>query len=101
METDQWLLIVLLAFGAYSIRFAGLIIGETLNRNVQLKTALGELSGCLIVALVAATMANANVTTWIAAIVALAVALLMNNVVLTMILGFGALLILERLQTLG
>ncbi|MAL80243.1 MAG: branched-chain amino acid transporter [Sneathiella sp.] len=90
MSPDHWLLILCLAVGAYGLRLAGLIGGQAIIRNARLKTLLDDLPGCLIVALVAASLANSDLTVWLAALFALAVAILSNNVVITMALGFAA-----------
>ena len=90
MSPDHWLLILCLAVGAYGLHLAGLIGGQAIIRNARLKTLLDDLPGCLIVALVAASLANSDLTVWLAALFALAVAILSNNVVITMALGFAA-----------
>jgi|3_EtaG_2_1085321.scaffolds.fasta_scaffold09295_2 uncharacterized membrane protein len=90
MTLDHWLLIAFLAVGAYGLRLAGLIGGQAILRNERLKTLLDDLPGCLIVALVATSLADASPLTWIAAAFALVVAILTNNVVITMALGFAA-----------
>lgn len=90
MTLDHWLLIGLLAIGAYGLRLAGLFGGQAILQNARLKTLLDDLPGCLIVALVATSLADASPLTWIAAAFALLVAILSNNVVITMALGFAA-----------
>ncbi|MDF2367854.1 AzlD domain-containing protein [Sneathiella sp.] len=90
MTLDHWLLIALLAVGAYGLRLAGLIGGQAILHNAKLKTLLDDLPGCLIVALVATSLADAAPLTWIAAAFALVVAIVSNNVVITMALGFAA-----------
>ncbi|WP_373083964.1 AzlD domain-containing protein [Sneathiella sp.] len=90
MTMDHWLLIAGLAVGAYGLRLAGLIGGQAILRHERLATLLDDLPGCLIVALVATSLADASATLWIAAAFALVVAILSNNVVVTMALGFAA-----------
>ncbi len=90
MTFDHWLLIGVLALGTYSLRLAGLIGGQAILRNAKLKVLLDDLPGCLIVALVATSLADAAPLTWIAAAFALGIAIVTNNVVITMALGFAA-----------
>lgn len=95
MSLDHWLLILLLALGTYSLRLIGLFGGQRMIRNERFRTLLADLPGCLIVALVAASLGNADPITWIAAAIALIVAILTRNVVITMALGFAAMFALR------
>ncbi|WP_421779874.1 AzlD domain-containing protein [Kiloniella litopenaei] len=88
MTDAQWLLIGTLAFGAYSIRFLGLVSGQLISEHKYLNKFLADLPGCLIVALIAASLAGENSITWIAAAITLAIALITNHVVMTMAFGF-------------
>ena len=97
MTDAQWLLITFLAFGAYSIRFLGLVSGQLIRENPRLKVILSELPGCLIVALIASSLAEAQPLTWTAALIVFIVALLSNNVVITMVFGFVSILTLQFL----
>lgn len=97
MTDTQWLLIIVLAIGAYSIRFTGLVSGQLLSENVRLNKFLGDLPGCLIIALIAASLSEAHLLTWIAAAIAFIVALISNNVVATMALGFLSIFTLKFL----
>lgn len=92
MTQNQWLLIALLAVGAYGIRLIGLIGGQAINDNPRLQPLLEELPGCLVVALVAASLTGQPPLTWLAALVALGVAVVTNNVVITMVGGIAALI---------
>lgn len=95
MNNEQWILIISLGVGAYAIRFLGLIAGNAINDNLRFKTILDKLPACLVVALVASSLANADPITWLAAIIALIVAILSNHVVLTMTIGFAAIYLLK------
>ena len=97
MTHDHWLLILILAVGTYSLRLIGLYGGQRMIRNERLKNLLADLPGCLIVALVAASLGNADPITWIAAAIALFVAIITRNVVITMALGFAAMFALRYL----
>ncbi|NRA88207.1 MAG: AzlD domain-containing protein [Rhizobiales bacterium] len=95
MTNEQWFLIIALGIGAYSIRFLGLIMGKTINDNQHLKKLLDNLPACLVVALVASSLAEADPITWFSALIALGVAIITNHVVLTMIIGFSTIYLLK------
>ena len=97
MTGAQWMLILLLAVASYGVRLAGLIGGRAMSANPRLKPFLNDLPGCLVVGLVAASLAGEPALTWIAGLVALAVAILVNNVVMTMVTGLLAITILQQL----
>ena len=97
MNDTQWVFIIFLAFGAYAIRFMGLIGGQLVSENAGLNKLLSNLPGCLIVALIAASLAEADLLIWAAAAIAFVVALISNNVVATMGLGFVSILSLKLL----
>lgn len=97
MTDAQWLLIAILAFGAYSIRLIGLVGGQLFSENARLRKFLDDLPGCLIVALIASSLSEADVLTWTAASIAFIVAIISNNVVTTMGLGFLSILVLKLL----
>ncbi|WP_114391303.1 AzlD domain-containing protein [Notoacmeibacter marinus] len=90
MTTAQWLLIGLLAAGTFAIRLTGLFVGDAVERRPALRAVLHDLPGCLVVALVASSLAGASPQAWLAAAVALAVAAWSNHVILTMAIGVGA-----------
>ncbi len=93
MTGAQWLLIGLLACASYGIRLIGLFGGHAISANPRLKPFLDDLPGCLVVGLVAASLAGEPALTWGAALVALAVAILANNVVVTMAAGLAAIIL--------
>lgn len=90
MTKYQWSLIILLAIFAYGIRFVGLIAGNWIYRQPRLEKVLDDLPGCLVIALVAASLSHAEAAAWIAAAIALAVAGMRGNVIVVMIVGAGA-----------
>ncbi|MEO3417259.1 AzlD domain-containing protein [Roseovarius sp. CAU 1744] len=98
MTSAQWLLIVLLAIAAYGVRLAGLVGGRAISANPRLKPFLDDLPGCLVVGLVAASLAGEPAVTWAAALVALGVAILTNNVVVTMVIGLAAIILGQQLS---
>lgn len=93
MTGAQWTLIVLLAVAAYAVRLAGLFGGQAMAAKPRLKPFLDDLPGCLVVGLVAASLAGEPMMTWAAALVALVIAILSNNVVLTMAAGMTAIVV--------
>ena len=99
MTNHQWSLIVLLAVFSYGIRFIGLIAGDWICHQPRLKRILGDLPGCLIIALVAASLSHAETVAWIAAAIALAAARSGGNVLVVMIVGTGAYAWLQTLSS--
>ncbi len=97
MSSAEWLLIGLLAVASYGVRLAGLIGGRAIAANPRLKPFLDDLPGCLVVGLVASSLAGEPVVTWLAALVALAVAIASNNVVVTMAAGLAAIIVGHQL----
>ena len=95
MTKYQWSLIILLAIFAYGIRFVGLIAGDWFYHQPRLKKILCDLPGCLVIALVAASLSHAGTAAWIAAAVAFAVARFNGNVVVVMIVGTGVFALLQ------
>lgn len=89
MNRDVILLIVGLAVATYAIRALGLVTGNFFQQS-RFAWVLQELPGILIVALVASSLATMSPTGWIAAAVALGIAIYSNHVVLTMIGGVAA-----------
>ncbi|MEP3248026.1 MAG: AzlD domain-containing protein [Sneathiella sp.] len=97
MTVTEWILIIALAASTYSVRLLGLIAGQKITENPRLKKILDDLPGCLLVALIATSLANAEPVVWIAALIAAAVAFLSNHVILTMAVGFTSLFGLQQL----
>ncbi|MFT4959389.1 MAG: branched-subunit amino acid transport protein [Paracoccaceae bacterium] len=92
MTPNQWMLILFLGLAAYGIRILGLLGGQAIRNNARLRPLLEDLPGCLVVGLIAASLANQPLTTWVAAGIAVLVAVWSNNVVVTMVFGFMAIL---------
>ena len=87
MTQTQWALIVALAIGTYAIRYIGLLAGDAIERRPALRAILHDLPGCIVVALVASSLAGESPVVWLAAVVALGVATWTNHVIATMLLG--------------
>lgn len=86
MTNAHWTLIIVLCFATFSIRIFGLLAGDRIRLSKH-SWILDDLPGLIIVSLVAASLSGESVHTWLAALVALLVAVLTNNVVLTMGIG--------------
>lgn len=86
MTFPFWMLIVVLAIAAFSIRVLGLIAGDAIKSS-RVSWMLDDLPGLIIVSLVASSLAGQSIGTWIAAAIALSVAYVTNNVILTMCVG--------------
>lgn len=86
MSGAHWAVTVLLALAAFLIRVAGLIAGERIRASRQ-AWMLDELPGLIVVSLVASSLIGQPLPTWIAAGVALAIAIKTNHVIATMAMG--------------
>lgn len=89
MTSSYWIFIGVLAIAAFSIRFTGLMAGNAIRKS-RMAPLLDDLPGLIIVSLVAASIADQPVMTWIAAAIALGIAWMTNNVIITMIVGVVA-----------
>ena len=89
MTSTFWMLIIMLAVAAFAIRVAGLLAGDRIksSRNAWI---LDDLPGLIVVSLVAASLSGQPVQMWIAAAIALGVAMVTNHVIATMCLGVMA-----------
>lgn len=89
MSVSFWMLIVVLAVAAFSIRVLGLFAGDSI-RSSRFSWVLDDLPGLIIVSLVASSLAGQPIGSWIAAATALVVAGVTNHVILTMCVGVAA-----------
>ena len=87
MTQAQWALIGALALGTYAIRYVGLLAGDAIERRPALRAVLHDLPGCLVVALVASSLAGKEPFVWLAAAAALVVAAWTKHVIATMVVG--------------
>lgn len=104
MTISQWVLIAVLAVGTFAIRDLGLLAGDVVQGRPAPRKILQDLPDCLVVALVASSLAGKEPIVWLAAAAALAIAAWTNHVVATMIVGtlaFAALQALWSLYFLG
>ena len=86
MTLPFWMLIIVLAVAAFSVRVLGLYAGDVIKAS-RVAWMLDDLPGLIIVSLVASSLAGQSIETWIAAVAALAVAYVSNHVILTMCVG--------------
>lgn len=89
MTFPFWMLIVVLAIAAFSLRVLGLFAGDAVKSS-RFSWMLDDLPGLIVVSLVASSLASQSIGTWVAAVVALAVAYVTNHVILTMSVGVAA-----------
>ena len=96
MSDDVILLIGGLAVATFAIRSLGLVAGNVFHAS-RFAWVLRDLPGILIVALVASSLADMPLAGWLAAAVALGVAVFSNHVILTMIGGLAAFALLQTI----
>jgi len=96
MDSNTILLIGGLAIATFAVRALGLITGNFFQES-QFSWVLRDLPGILIVSLVASSLANMTVEGWVAAIIALGIALYSNHLILTMIGGVAAFALLQNI----
>ncbi|MDQ0324554.1 putative membrane protein [Rhodopseudomonas julia] len=89
MSLSQWLLIAGLAVATFATRLLGFLAGDRLRQS-RFAFVLDDLPGLIVVALVASSLAGTEPKTWIAAALAVAIAWVSNNVVVTMGGGLAA-----------
>ena len=93
--TDQMIVILGLALGTYAIRLGGYLIGAQLPDTGRWARAFNALPGCLIASLLAVMIVPAGPAEWMAAALALIVAMISRNLPLTMVTGILAVLVLR------
>ncbi|WP_271952203.1 AzlD domain-containing protein [Ruegeria faecimaris] len=86
MSSAHWAVIGILALAAFSIRIVGLVAGSRIRASRH-AWVLDELPGLIVICLVAASLADQPLQTWIAAGAALGAAILTNHVIATMAVG--------------
>ena len=89
MSYPFWLLIAALALAAFSIRVLGLVAGDAIKGS-RFAWILDELPGLIVISLVASSLADQSIGTWLAAGIALLIAYLTNHVIWTMCGGVAA-----------
>ncbi len=87
--TESWLLIGGLAIGTFTIRLAGLLLGQRLPTHGPWARGLRALPGCLIVSLVAALLLNGGLLEWVAGGLAALTAALTRSLPITMLMGIA------------
>ena len=88
---DQNIIVIAaLAAGTFAIRLGGYLLGASLPVTGGWARGLQALPGCLIVALLAMILAQSGPAEWLAALLALTIALISKSLPLTMLAGVGA-----------
>ena len=93
--TDSWQVIIVLAIATFSIRLAGVLLGQRLPTTGPWAKALNALPGCLIVSLVSVLLLSGGLDEWIAGAVALTIAGVTKNLPMTMIGGITVIYLLR------
>ena len=88
--TDAVVVTVALALATISVRLFGIAIGQRLPQTGVWARSLKSLPGCLIVALISVMLLSKGPLEWIAAALALLVAIITRSLPLTMIVGIAA-----------
>jgi uncharacterized membrane protein len=86
---DSWLVIVGLSIATFAIRLSGILLGQRIPRDGGWARALNALPGCLLVSLVSVALLSGGPKEWIAAAIAIAVAIVTRSLVLTMAVGIA------------
>lgn len=89
MSGAHWGVIGILALAAFFIRVLGLIAGGRIRASRH-AWVLDDLPGLIVVSLVAASLADQPLQTWVAAGAELGAAVLTNHVIATMVVGVVA-----------
>jgi uncharacterized membrane protein len=87
---EIWWRILGLAALTFVIWISGFLLGARLPRGGFYAQAFNALPGCLITALVTVLLMQGGVREWLAAGVALAIAVITSSLPLTMLAGIGA-----------
>ncbi len=92
MTADHWTLIALLAASTLVLRVVGYVAGAAMLQSRFWQRVLDVFPGCLLTALIASALARGTPVDWIAAAVAVTVAITTRSILLTMIAGMATVL---------
>lgn len=98
--SEQWQVIFWLAAITILIRLTGAMLGQRLPEHGAWARALNALPGCLMVSLVSVLVLSGGPQEWLAAAVALLVALATRNLPITMLVGIATIWIIRRFEWL-
>jgi uncharacterized membrane protein len=93
--SETWLVIVGLAVATFSIRLAGVLLGQRVPSHGAWARALTALPGCLIVSLVSLSILRGGPQEWGAGLAALAAAVVTKSLPLAMVAGIAAMWLLR------
>lgn len=94
--SNPWTLILPLALGTFSIRFAGARLGRRIPSHGPWARAVRALPGCLIVSMVAVSLTSGDFREWIAGLAAAFAALITRSLPLAMAAGIAAIWLLRH-----
>lgn len=95
--SDTWLVILTLTAATFAIRLTGVLTGQRIPQRGAWARGLRALPGCLIVSLVAVSLASGGPHEWGAGAVSAAVAIATRSLPLTMACGIVAIWLLRQL----
>ena len=88
--TEPWLVIVGLAVATFAIRLSGILLGQRIPRDGAWARALNALPGSLLISLVSVALLSGGPKEWVAAAIAVGVAIVTRSLPLTMAAGIAA-----------
>lgn len=95
---DPIFVTLVLAAATFTIRLGGVYLGQSLPTGGAWARGLNALPGCLIVALVSVSVLTGEPQEWLAALIAVAVAMLTRSLPLTMAAGILAIFVLRQMS---
>lgn len=93
--TELWFIIIGLAAATFTIRVSGYVLASHLPQSGRWARGFAALPGCLIAALLSVILVQGGLHEWLAAAIALAIALVSRSLPLTMLGGIGAVYLLR------
>ena len=94
--TENWFVILALTAGTFAIRLSGVLIGQQIPKDGAWARGLHALPGCLIVSLVAVSLLSGGPREWGAGAVAMVMATVTRNLLITMASGIAAVWLLRH-----
>lgn len=92
---DSWLIIIGLALLTFIIRLSGIVLGRRIPQSGPWVRALQALPGSLLIALVTVSVVSGGWLEWLAAAIALGVAIVTNSLPITMLVGIVSIYLLR------
>lgn len=95
--SETWAVVAVLAAGTFTIRLAGVLVGQRIRDDGAWARGLRALPGCLIIGLVSISLLSGGPREWGAGAVAAAVAIATRSLPLTMAGGIVAVFLLRHM----